>query len=103
MTTNKISNSELILKGFLWVNLPVFIIIITGWLTSITYFNVSNYASILIGGALGWIYWELTIKKWVKWALENNVEPARLLKVGQLSLLLWNSKQIDKVLEEKEQ
>lgn len=102
MQNKKTTDLELVIKGLLMVNLPVFIIIITGWLTSITYFNVSNYASILIGGALGWIYWELTIKKWVKWALEKNVEPERLLKVGKLSLLLWNSKQIDKVLEQKQ-
>jgi hypothetical protein len=61
----------------------------------------NNYVSILIGGAVGWIYWEFSIKKWIKWALDNNVAPDRLLKIGQLSLLLWNRKTIDKVLKEK--
>lgn len=91
---------EIIIKGYLWVNIPIIIIMITIWLLLLK-FSISNNVSILISFAIGWIYWEFTIKKWVKWALENNVEPDRLLKIGQYSLLLWNSRQIDKILKEK--
>ena len=49
---------------------------------------------------VGWIYWRFTIKKWIQWALDNNVDPKKILRVGKLSLLLWSSLIIDKVIEE---
>lgn len=102
MSKNKdLSTMELINRGYLWVNIPSIIIILTVWFCLIAYLKVNGKISAIIGGAIGWIYWEFTIKKWVKWALENNVEPDRLLKIGQLSLLLWCRKTIDKVLNEK--
>ena len=92
---------EIIVKGYLWVNLPITAIIIAIWYCLYTFVNLGSSISILIGTSLGWIYWEFTVKKWVKWALDNNVKPDRLLKIGQLSLLLWNKSTIDKVLSEK--
>lgn len=97
----QLSTMELINRGYLWVNIPSTIIILTVWFCLVAYLEVNGKISAIIGGAAGWIYWELTIKKWVKWALDNNVEPDRLLKIGQISLLLWNSRQIDKILNEK--
>lgn len=94
--TTKITTSNLILKGYLWVNIPIVILIIGVWYVCRAYFNLSNTLSILIGVCIGWIYWEFSIKKWIKWALDNNVSPERLLKIGQMSLLLWNKNQIDK-------
>lgn len=96
----EITNTELIIKGYLWVNLPVTVIIIAIWYCLSGFLSLGTIISLFIGTLAGWIYWELTIKKWIKWALDNNVKPDRLLKIGQLSLLLWNSKPIDKVLNE---
>ena len=96
-----LSTIELINRGWLWVNIPSIIIILTVWFCLVAYLELNGKISAIIGGAVGWIYWEFTIKKWVKWALDNNVEPDRLLKIGQLSLLLWNKSTIDKVLNEK--
>jgi len=102
MSNNKeLSTIALITRGWLWVNIPSIIIILIIWFCLITYIEVNSKISILIGAAAGWIYWELAIKKWIKWALDNNVNPDRLLKAGQLSLLLWNRRTIDKVLNEK--
>ena len=102
MSTNKgLSTIELINRGYLWVNIPAIVIILIVWFSLTAYLELNGKISAIIGGAFGWIYWELTIKKWVKWALDNNVEPDRLLKIGQFSLLLWNRKIIDKVLNEK--
>ncbi len=102
MNKNKdLSTMELINKGYLLVNIPSIIIILTVWFCLVAYLEVNGKISAIIGGSAGWIYWEFTIKKWVKWALDNNVEPDRLLKIGQSSLLLWNKKTIDKVLNEK--
>lgn len=98
---NELSTFEIVFKGYLWVNIPIIVIALLVWYFLLLFFNFSSSISILIGTSIGWIYWELTIKKWVKWALDNNVEPDRLLKIGQLSLLLWNKSTIDKVLNEK--
>jgi hypothetical protein len=99
--SKKLSTIELINRGWLWVNVPSIIIILTVWFCLVAYLELNGKISAIIGGAIGWIYWEFTIKKWIKWALDNNVEPDRLLKIGQLSLLLWNNSTIDKVLNEK--
>ncbi|WP_406843307.1 hypothetical protein [Flavobacterium soyae] len=93
-----LSNIELINKGYLWVNIPSIIIIIFIWFGLTAYLEVNGKISAIIGGAIGWIYWELTIKKWIIWALNNNVDPDRLLKIGKKSLLLWDRKKIDSIL-----
>jgi hypothetical protein len=92
---------EIVNRGWLLVNIPSIIIILVVWFCLAAYLEINGKISAIIGGALGWIYWEFTIKKWIKWALNNDVEPDRLLKIGQFSLLLWNSRQIDKILKEK--
>lgn len=102
MNNNKrLSTIEIVNRGWLLVNIPSIIIILVVWFCLVAYLEINGKISAIIGGSLGWVYWEFTIKKWIKWALDNNVEPDRLLKIGQFSLLLWNSRQIDKILNEK--
>lgn len=98
MTKQKLSTFEIIAKGYLWVNIPITIIILSIWYLLTTNFNIGHSLGAIIGSAIGWIYWEFTIKKWVNWALDNSVNPDRLLRIGQLSLLLWNRKTIDDVI-----
>ena len=92
---------EIVNKGWLWVNIPSVTIVFIIWYCLAAYLEINGKISAFIGGISGWIYWDFTIKKWIKWALDNNVNPDRLLKIGKFSLLLWNSKQIDKILNEK--
>lgn len=99
--SKELSTTEIVNRGWLLVNIPSIIIILVVWFCLAAYLEINGKISAIIGGALGWIYWEFTIKKWIKWALDNNVNPDRLLKIGQFSLLLWNSRQIDKILKEK--
>jgi hypothetical protein len=99
--SKELSTLEIVNRGWILVNIPSIIIILVVWFCLVAYLEINGKISAIIGGALGWIYWEFTIKKWIKWALNNDVEPVRLLKIGQLSLLLWNSRQIDKILNEK--
>lgn len=94
----QLSTLELINRGYLWVNIPAIIIILIVWYCLVAYIELNGKVSAIISGAIGWFYWEFAIKKWVKWALDNNVEPGRLLKIGQLSLLLWNRRTINEVL-----
>ena len=97
----ELSTIEIVNRGWLLVNIPAIIIILAVWFCLVAYVELNGKLSAIIGGAVGWIYWEFTIKKWVRWALDNNVNTDRLLKIGQISLLLWNRSTIDKVLKEK--
>lgn len=101
MKNKGISNQELIMKGYLWVNIPAIIIILSVWFVLVTIINLNNVFSIFIGGALGWIYWEFLIRKWISWALNNDVDKERLYKIGKISLLLSNRFTIDKISNSK--
>lgn len=96
-----LSTIEIVSKGWLWVNIPSIMIVLVVWFCLAAYFEINGKICAIIGGAIGWVYWEFIVKKWIRWALNNNVETDRLLKIGQLSLILWNSRPIDKVLNEK--
>lgn len=98
---NKLNTRTIVYRGYLYVNIPVIVIILLVSYCLISHTEINSKISILIATASGWIYWEYSIKKWVKWALENDVKPERLLKIGQLTLLLWNRKQIDEALKNK--
>lgn len=101
MNNRELTNAEVIVKGYLWVNLPIMIIIISVWFCLSQFTDLGTGVSALFGTAIGWCYWEISIKKWVRWCLDNDIDPDRLLKIGQISLLLWNRSTIDKVLNEK--
>lgn len=94
----ELSNIETINKGYLWVNIPSITIIVVVWFSLTAYLEVNGKISAITGGVIGWIYWELTIKKWIIWALNNNVDPDRLFKIGKRSLLLWDRRKIDSIL-----
>lgn len=98
MNDKELSTAELINRGYLWVNIPSIIIIVVIWFGLTAYLEVNGKISAIIGGVIGWIYWEFTIKKWISWVLNNNVEPGRLLKIGKMSLLLWDRRKIDSIL-----
>jgi hypothetical protein len=98
ISSNKITNSQLIVKGYLWVNLPVIAIILIVWFSLSKVLFFSKMISIFTGGASGWIYWEFSIKKWIRWALNNNIDQGRILKIGRLSLLLSSKSTIEKVI-----
>lgn len=95
MNTKRQSTLDLIVKGYLWVNLPVAVIILTVWFGLWTTFNVNYFVCIFLGTLAGWYFWAYSIKKWIKWAFTNNIDKNKILKVGRLSLLLWNKSTID--------
>lgn len=97
MENKGITKAQLILKGYLWVNLPIILLIITTWYCLTTFANLGTSTSVLIGTILGWLYWEFAIKKWIAWALRNKIKEEELLKTGKLYLLLWNDKPINEI------
>mgnify|MGYP006188956585 CR=1 FL=1 len=99
MKNSQLSNLKLVLSGQLIVNIPVIIIILSSMyiLSEITKFNFTE--RVLIGGAIGWIFWEFASRYWIKWSLKQGVEKERLLKIGVSCLVLWKSdiKKIEKI------
>lgn len=94
----KITATEIITKGYLWVNIPVIAIILIVWISLQIIFNLNNLICISVGTLAGWYYWGFSIKKWVKWAIKNEVEKERLLKIGQSTLLLSKQSIIDNAI-----
>ena len=91
-----ITEVEIARKGFLTVNLPILFIIFGSWfgLMYSDLFSFQNYP--LISGALGWIYWEFAIDKWIRWSLSQGIEKERLYKIGKRNLLIWSEFKINK-------
>ena len=84
-------------RGMFTVNLPVILIIFTSWLIFVSYnfFGVQNSA--LISGAIGWVYWEFSVVKWIRWSLLQGIDKTKLYKIGKRNLLVWNEFKIDDV------
>ncbi|WP_291138589.1 hypothetical protein [Flavobacterium sp. UBA7663] len=92
----KVKDSEIVLKGLFWVNVPVTVIIFSSLFLILSVSNLNFNICAIIACAIGWIYWEFAVVKWIKWALKNEVEKDKLFKLGQKSFLLWNRKKINK-------
>jgi len=96
--TKQPSTLGLIMKGYLWVNLPVTAITLTVWLGLLLIFNVNYIICLFLGILAGWYFWAYSIKKWIKWAAANNIDKDKILKIGRFSLLLWNSSTVENAL-----
>lgn len=86
----ELSTFEIIAKGHLWVNIPILFIICIVFYSIHEYFNQSFNFSLIGGTVFGWFYWDFAIKKWIKWALLNNVDSEKLYKIGIRNLLIWS-------------
>jgi hypothetical protein len=93
-----LSNYDIWLKGQLTVNLPIIIIMLS---TSSLFISVGfNFRfSIILGVVIGWFYWSFSVKKWIEWAIRNEISEDRLLKIGKRGLLIWNINTIKTVTE----
>ncbi|MBN9284150.1 MULTISPECIES: hypothetical protein [unclassified Flavobacterium] len=83
-----ISTLRLILIGYLWINIPLLLIIFCIAYISSSIFNLTFREGVIVGVVIGWIYWHYSIKFWILWALKSNVKSERLLSVGRSCLLL---------------
>lgn len=93
----EVSTSEIIIKGHLWVNLPIITLICVVFYIIHEYFGQSFNFSLIGGTVIGWIYWDFSVKKWIKWALINNVDSEKLYKIGIRNLLIWSRHDIKQV------
>ncbi|MBP6754946.1 MAG: hypothetical protein KA210_02270 [Bacteroidia bacterium] len=95
----KISETEIARKGFLTVNLPILLIIFGSWFALIysDYFGLQSCA--IISCAIGWIYWEFALDKWILWSLNQGIEKEKLYRIGKRNLLVWSEFKINKIAE----
>ena len=101
MRVKDLNDFKIIIKGQLWVNLPVILTILLFWYLLFFKFNLDYRLSAIVGCVIGWFLWEFLIRKWIVWCLNNNLEPDRILKLGKRSLLLWGRNQIDDILKKR--
>ncbi|MBL7869455.1 MAG: hypothetical protein JNM71_15675 [Flavobacterium lindanitolerans] len=99
--TKQPSTFELISRGYLWVNLPVTVIILAVWFGLWTILNLNYIICLFLGTLAGTYFWAYSIKKWIKWAFSNNIDKDKILKIGRISLLLWNMSTINNTLTDK--
>ncbi|TDO84014.1 hypothetical protein EV143_101459 [Flavobacterium chryseum] len=97
MSDKKLSDYDISLRGQLTVNLPVIFIILVIGFGLIMFFDLHFKIAMIIGVILGWIYWSFSVKNWIEWAVSNNVEEDRLLKIGKRGLLIWSKNTIETV------
>ena len=95
----KISETEIARKGFLTVNLPILLIIFGSWFALMysDYFSIQSSA--IISGAIGWIYWEFAVDKWILWSLNLGIEKEKLYRIGKRNLLVSSEFKINKIAE----
>lgn len=101
MNNKKLSDYDISLKGQLTVNLPVILIILVVGFGLSMYLDLHFKVAIFIGVVLGWIYWSFSVKRWIQWAVANNVEEERLVNIGKKGLLVWNKNTVEAVTKKK--
>lgn len=75
--------------GWLFVNIPALIIILS---ITITGFNIATrlwWLWLIISVVLGWTWWSYTIPRWRRWAHRNGTPLDKLHKVAVLTGLVW--------------
>jgi hypothetical protein len=98
-----LNDFKIIMKGQLAVNLPVILIMLSSWYMLSFIFNLDYRLSGILSCIIGWLLWNILIKKWIIWCSNNEVKPDRILKLGKRSLLLWGRNQIDEIMEKRQQ
>lgn len=81
------------------VTLPVILILFCSWFLLLAVSEMRPQYCAVIACAMGWIYWDFALVKWIRWALQNGIDQNRLLKIGKRNLLLMSHFQIKKEAE----
>ena len=97
MNNKTLSDYDISLRGQLSVNLPVTVIIIFTTFGLSMFFDINFKIALLVGMVLGWSYWSFSVKKWIQWAVKNDVDSDRLVKIGKKGLLVWSKNTVETV------
>lgn len=97
MAVSTTSLTRIVLIGWLWVNLPVTMIIIVVWLGALQ-LKVPYVPALLIGTATGWGYWTWSIRSWIRWAHGKGATRVQLVRAGRNAFLHWGESTVEKAL-----
>ena len=97
MNNKNLSDYDISLRGQLSVNLPVTIVILLTTFGVSMFFEVNFKVALFFGMILGWSYWSYSVKKWIQWAVKNDVDIDRLVKIGKRGLLVWSKGTVETV------
>lgn len=97
MEHRSISSARILLRGWLLVNVPVTILILIFFLILFAW-DVPYLLALLGGGAVGWIYWDMAVKHWIRWSHRNGATAERIYRIGKPGLLVWNLEMVKRVL-----
>ncbi len=97
MNNKNLSDYNISLRGQLLVNLPVIVIIIFTAFGLSMFLDLNFKIALLVGMVLGWSYWSYSVKKWIQWAVKNDVDIDRLIKIGKKGLLVWSKNTVEMV------
>jgi hypothetical protein len=78
-----------LIVGWLWVNIPVVVIILGVLLVGASIEMRLWWLFLIIGTFLGWTWWSFTIARWRKWAINHGAPPNRLQKWAVIVGLTW--------------
>jgi hypothetical protein len=97
MNIKTLSDYDISIRGQLTVNLPVvFIMIFTAFGLNM-FLDLNFKIAVFIGLVLGWSYWSFSVKKWIQWAVKNDVDIDRLVKIGKRGSLIWSKNTVETV------
>jgi hypothetical protein len=78
-----------ITAGWLVVNIPAIIIMLTSLLASLAFDARLWWLFLSVGFVLGWTWWSHSVPRWRHWAHRRGVHPDRLQKWAVLTGLVW--------------
>jgi hypothetical protein len=97
MEHRSLSSARLLLQGWALVNIPVTVLILAFFLI-LSSWDVPYLLALLGGGAVGWAYWEVAVKHWIRWSHRQGATAERIYGIGKPGMLVWNLEMVQRVL-----
>lgn len=93
-----ISSARLLLHGWAVVNLPVTVLILF-FFPALLSWDVPYWFALAGGAAVGWAYWAVAVKYWIRWSYRKGATAARIYSIGKPGLLVWNLEMVERTLD----
>ncbi|NQY07287.1 MAG: hypothetical protein HRT68_14120 [Flavobacteriaceae bacterium] len=94
MENTKPSFVKAILMAQLFINIPIVVLLIGGFIITQQFFEISIKESILIPVILIWPLWSFTLKKWIDWATNKGFSKEEIYELGKKAFVNYNRKRV---------
>jgi hypothetical protein len=85
----KLGAGRAVLLGHLFVNVPVLLLIIGFSVLGNILLPHGWFVFFLVGFALAWTWWSLSVPRWRRWALNRGAPPDKLQRLAVATGLVW--------------